>query len=202
MISTGTNLQEKQRLLQQVDYYYKNSMSKWDYLPIELLVSDFSIRDVLIAILKLGVSLEQVEKKILTLPISAKITQGKIIGEQELNVLRGHINNNNLKLLTKEIAANSRMSQKEILDEIEGIYYLMPMLVQRESFLKKIANGVHSNQKLLKILKNVEEDSYYRPLAVKLLDNIETMSKKERQRHLNSIRTAAIKNKRACNRCK
>ena len=173
---------------------YLQQLVNRDYLHAEMLVKEITVTDVLSAFSLAGVSSERLEK-ILTLPISVKLLRGQIVTEQDLNNMRGKINEENLKALVVEMVQTSNRSAGEILNDIWLTYYMLPMIVLRDGFLKKVVHGMRSNQDLLKVLEKVEQDSIYYPTAVELLHEASNLSKKKRKNFLNSIRDVIRKNK-------
>ena len=184
------------RLLEQAKHNYQRNLLRWGYLPAGVVVEKTSIYYAILEFMNMGVrknvSKNQFQKKILTPQISAKLLRGEIVNEQDLNTLQMQNSEDNLKKLVAELATSNDQAQ-QLTKRMGTFYYSIPMLVQRDSFLKKIANGVTTNQNLLKVLENVEQDSFYRPLAVKFLHDVKGMSRKERTKNLDKLRATIRK---------
>ena len=191
------------RLLEQAKHNYERDLFRWGYLSAgAVTVEKASIYNAILEFMNLGVSKNQLHKKIFTPQIFAKLLRGEIVNEQDLNTLRMQNSEENLKKLVAELAtsgyraqqlATSRDRAQQLVKRMRTFYYHIPMLVQIDSFLKKIANGVTTNQNLLKVLEKVEQDSFYRPLAVKFLHDVKGMSRKEQTKNLDKLRATIRK---------
>ena len=191
--------QEKMALLQEADNYYKQNMSRWNYLHLEMLLNDMPLPYAVLNFLRAGFSPRIIERKILTPPITDKLAEGGVVTEQDINNLRRQINEENLQTLVAQVVKTKNSSPEEILTEIEWSYYLMPTIVQRDGFLRKIAQGISSNQNLLEALEKVEEDSFYYPIAVRALHEADSLGKRKRKIFLNKIRGVIRENKKLTN---
>ncbi len=182
-----TNIENHQLLKTSYDDY-NIDMLRWQYLPTQLLITTITLIEVIAMLTQTGVTDQQLIDYVFTPQVFNKLVLGKIINEQNLNAMQLLINEENFKSLKEEVTSRGNHLQGEILVEMTKVYYNMPLVVQRDSFFKKIASGTVSNQNLIRALEAVEKDSTYHPLAIKLLHDLNSMSKKERISTLSKIR--------------
>lgn len=183
--------EEKEKLMALVRDYHTKDMLRWEYLPTDLLTSHDMIIEYPIGLLyERGVSQQLLQRLAITPQAYDKLARGKILTEQDLYAVRMLINEENFKTITEITSDHSDLNKKSLNNfhsEMERSYYFIPLILQRDGFYKKIAKGEISHQNLLKTLAAVEQDSFYYPLAVKLLQELNGMSKRERKTTLSSI---------------
>ena len=182
-----TNIENHQLLKTSYDDY-NIDMLRWQYLPTQLLVTTITLIEVIAMLTQTGVTDQQLIDYVFTPQVFNKLVLGKIVNEQDLNAMRMLVNEENFTALKAKITGGSGHLQGEQLAAMIKVYYNMPLVVQSDGFFKKIASGASSNQNLLKALETVEKDSTYHPLAVKLLHDLNSMSKKKRTSMLSKIR--------------
>ena len=179
---------ESYQLLEILYNKYTIDMLRWQYLPTQLLVANVTVAEAIGMLSQAGVTEQQLIDHVFTPHVFNKLVLGKIVNEQDLNAMRMLVNEENFTALKAKITGGSGHLQGEQLAAMIKVYYNMPLVVQSDGFFKKIASGASSNQNLLKALETVEKDSIYHHLAVKLLHDLNSMSKKKRTSMLSKIR--------------
>ena len=129
-----------------------------------------------------GVTDRQLKDKIFTENVFNKLSEGKIVTEQNLNKMRMLLNKQEIEKLVANFD-DLPFAKQELVERILSL----PLLIQRDGLAKKLANGLSSPSALQQALRNIEAKSMYRPLAEHLLAEIAKLKDKPRMDFVRSI---------------
>ena len=114
---------------------------------------------------KYGMTEKQLKDSIFTENVFNKLVEGKIVTEKNLNEMRKLLDEKKLQDVVGTLDIAEEGKKKLIAALLQ-----LPFFIQRDGFAKKFANGISSPSDLQNALRNVEENSMYRPIATHLLE--------------------------------
>ena len=177
---------EREQFLDLVFDGYDKDFIRWGYMSLESFMSGIYLDKIIDVFTQLGFTEKQLRELIFPPYVFDKIVLGKIATEQDVNAMRILLIKNLKELKASSVSKDMPLQGKE-LTMVEKAYESLPMIMQRDGFLKKIASGSVSKQKLLNVMAAVETDSMYYPFAVKLRQELDGLSERRRKTLLNVI---------------
>ena len=192
---------------------YRQDLTKWRTLSSKDFAGTIpSVATVIGLLQRGGLTGNQELASVFTQQVFRRLVLGQIVPEREINELRLRLSERNFEAVAEQTSFeendpkfnvkwvliylmgkimgkdDDEISRNKDEDALYSFYYMLPLIVQYDGFLKKIANGSRSNKNLHKALAAIEKDSMYYPLAVRLLRDLANKSRRDRNILLNKIR--------------
>ena len=186
-----TEDRRKKALFEKAIKHEQLSEVRWSnttYLDFELEPQD-SIFRVIHLLQQYGMTEKQLKDNIFTEAVFSKLVEGKIVTEKNLNEMRKILDEQKIR----DIVSKINNIEEENKNTLVEIILFLPLFIQRDGFAKKFARGISSPRDFQTALRNVEENSMYRPIATLLLDEVKNGQKEilnqtiEKIKNINSV---------------
>ena len=114
---------------------------------------------------EIGLTEEQLRQHIFTAAGFDKLQRGESFDSNDLNALRQLLSEEQVATLLHDYDIED--GQREVI--IERLQ-ILPTIMQLEGFVHKLAEGLSSEAEFLQVLKNIDDDDMYAPLALIVLE--------------------------------